>query len=732
MANPLTVRFEHPQRRVTRKLLSTMCDRESWDVWSSSDVWQEPVYGTVMLRPRCLYDDWYTSLASPYDKLSLASFAGLTDASWQEHDPSGVGGSRFLTAKADVNETGITTASYSRNRAFCVGFFAYSEGSDVLVLSCGWNDAGNASVGPRVDFYSGGRTVVYHDGEIVGRGQLGRWHNGLAEVMLIPWRRRELGVFSGEGGWGEKGYTDASVGGFSVTMPHVSESDVDPAITPAGKFWFKAYGTPDVQIAPLKFATTGTLYGVTSAFKRAPEALASDHAYYWMDGPEDGTTTSVSVTLTDHAGAAFAPDGTATECRIKAVLTGPGSSTPVLRGARYEYDAATGMTPNAPITVDPYLLSADLRVPDDPGGVELSLTLKSPAELESLGLGRLRTVGNRPVQASLGTVVLLDGRTDDPHWEDSLQDSTRRYEAPVRDAWKVLERTILDDPIPLDATPLRSALIWLLGYCGIPESETDIEDPSFTLPSVSSDDWNLVLEPGETVAECVRQLMEGYASTWVYGFKPYASGVKFFAQSPESLGETIVADLFRTVAEAEAYFLGLGYLAADAKRLARFRVYRNYSESVIEPESNEVYVTGWDARDGRPIVRYVRDEDSIDPTPASADRPDNWLGEVTTVGYYDGSLASEAAVERAASLYAPRLMRPRRLPSFESELLVYSSSGVDVPVWRGDVVRLHDALGTGLHQLVRITALDATFRFEADASGDGQYRTCQYSGEEIV
>jgi hypothetical protein len=714
----LTVSIDTAQTRVRQKGLFTLADYETWDEnLSSPDVYKEPLSGWAMLRPRPFYGDWYTSTASPYDKLGVSDYSGLTAANWQEEDRTGIGGGKYLTLKdggsASFGETAVTTTTWGKNRGFYVGFYAFSEGSDYLALQCGWSNTGNTAENVRVDFYTGGQALVYNDGVLIHRGSVGRSiQNELVEVLLIPWRRRELLVLTP---FGE---------GFSVVFDDIEQGSSDPIVVPATKFyWTVPSAFPVVQCAPLKFATSGYVLGLPSQFKRPPVSGATPVLWDdWFNTPNDGTTVGAAVSLTTDGSTAFSADGTEKDCVVRIDLTGAGTSSPWLKGAGASFDPQTASTADSPTPLDEHLVSARLTVPDDPGDVSLDLELKAPGTLEQAGATGLRSIGNRPVKASIGSVAVLDGQSDHCSWEDAWQDAVRTYKMPVRDKWKSLERTILDDPLPLDGMYLHEALEHLLGYVGF--SDTDVESTSYRLPRFGAE-WNLLLRAGDSVADAVRQIMETYAATWFYGFKPTGGGIRFFAKSPDLLGVDPKCVLFATADQAYSYLTGtLGQSADLAAENVPYFVYSRFAEDILEPEANEVYVTGWDVSGGRPIVRYSRDEDSIEPATPVASRPSNWQGEVLTVGYYDGSLTSVEDVEEVLDAYAPRVTRTRRVVGWDCRMLTYSDGGSIVPLWRGDVVRLVDS--DGLQTDYRVGSFEASFDFEGT-----QARLGSYTAEEL-
>jgi hypothetical protein len=720
MIDPLIVELEHGQRRVKQKLVSTLVSPGEWDDATATNATVEPVTGNLILTPRCWEAAFFTSTSSPYDKLALSGFSGLTAASgttpgWFTHDPTGDGGGVYHTAPSEFGQVPITSTSWPQNTGFHLSWFNYGEGSDAECMRCGWADTPSFLSGVAVRFYLSGKVTVWKNGENVGTYSFpigaANIQGQRVGVMLCPCRNRELLVVTDSGE------------GFSHAFADIEPDDTSAVVTPAGKFWVEtpSPGTPDFQLARLKFNTSGNASSVPSAFKRAPVAGASPTTYVFHWG---GDTPTVGLTVP--SGAAFSADGTSTACRVKVTLTGDGVSTAFVKGARAEFAPVTAQTPTQPLDLAEYMLDCTLDVPDDPGGVEARVTLKSPADLEERGMTYLRAIGNRPARLRLGGLTVIEGQTDGGSWEEAYSDETRRYHVRIRDRWKALERSILDDPIPGDKFTIPNALRWLLRYVDL-DGSVDIDDTVVGIDHVPGDDWADLWESGDSPAEIIRRLMDTYAATWVYGLKPGTSGTgkpRFYAKAPATLGTAPKLTLYRSTKDA----LDAGI---DPARVRLF-VVRSFEEDVLEPEANELYVNGEDPRTGRPITRFVRDLESIDPAVAIADRPRTWQGEVLTVGAYDAALKTAANVRKALEVMEPRLFTERRLSQFSSELLTYRAGDYDVPVWRGDVVRLSGASTGWPDILYRVRSLSASFLMEAGHEGNHPVRPTTYVAEEIT
>jgi hypothetical protein len=754
----LSIAIDHQQRRVKNKPVLTSVDYLSWDttlgdggavLWPYGDA--EDGYMAI-LRPRCWEPSWRTSVTTPYDKYGVSDFTGLTGAKWTTYDHTGTGGGKTLfTTDSTANaEAGKTSLTLGQNRGVYIGFYCYGEGSDREYLRCGYGSTTAYTSGLGFRIYSGGRIDVYKNGtfidtvNLVGSGRGQNLDAKYVEIIILPARKRELWFYCNQGGVGK------------VTFDDIDMTPTEPEITPDTYFWFQYQGaTPAIQFAPLKFNTSGTIYGQKSAFKRGPATTAAAYTFTntiftgitnalilghrQVPGSANNNVTAAALRDGTDAGA-FTPNGTNKDCRVKLTLSGSGSYTPMIYGAMMGYQCEQANTPASATNLNPYLLKTTIAVPEDPGDVSLDITLKKPAAIEAAGASKLRTIANRPMRVRLGSNLIIEGRSSNHTWEDGEQDEIRRFHMTIRDQWKLLETTIFDDPIPLDGYTLTNALIFILKYCGIGLTVAGAADPAqydidvTTLPfsDVPTDgEPNFMIKAGDSAAEVITQLMRDNAGTWFYGFKPYDNGaggvkIKFFAKAPSSLGTSPKLTLYPTLAAATA----AGISAADARRF----VYRSFSEEVVEPEGNEMYLTGIDYATGRPLVAARRDTASIEPTTAVSLRPDNWYGEPLTIGDYNPALSSNALLDGAADILEDRLFTFRRLPNWGCEMLFYTgASGAKVPVWRGDVVRLKDVAAIAGNTDYRIRCFDGEFQFEpADGTiSNGQIRPFTYAGEQI-
>lgn len=722
---PLKVEFDHAQRRLHHARLASVVDYNSWSQVDYLDVWQEPVYGSIMLRPAPLYAGFYLGAAGIYGRWTKTSYTLTTAAAWTEHHLK-FSGDVYLHA-IGTNESVITAATLAKNRGVYLSWHAYNAGNDDWVqLECGWNSTASGANGVSLRFWASGLVEVWKDNVMVGVDKLSggrrkaKTSSGggqqtaetTTDVILLPWRTRELLVWSNRG--------DA----FSHVFTDIAEGAADPTITAATNFWWEVpSGQATVQAAPLSFASSGYILGDITTFREAPATGETPVYGIAVDDPGYGTTANgVAFVEASDKSTAFSPDGTKTTAYLKVSLTGDGTATDFVWGAYGAFPEQVATTSAlAKTDVGDYLLAAQLDVPDSPSDVGLRLELKDP---RNCGVSAIESQSNRPVLAQLfddtSPITIMDGFSEQPQWTMNFVEEAETLEIRVRDRWKTLEQFRFADPFPLDGMALEDAIELVLEHAGVDTSYCDLEATGFDLPQAGGE-WNVYVEAGDTAAEWIERLVEDYAATWFYGWVPTDAGVMFWFKSPATIEAQAPVELWDsfdaavTALQAAPYSMDL----ADAQELARFRIYNSFQQTVLEPEANDLNVLGWDPRLQRPIHRHYADTASQDPTTAAASRPDNWLGEVRQYGLQDAAITTDDALVRAVDLLKNRLCVARKMVQFEAQLIVLTGN---VPLWRGQTVALN-GLGAGLYV---IESLSCEFRKEPKTGDDWISRPTNY------
>ena len=273
---------------------------------------------------------FWTSNSGVYAKPALADLTFSTTFREFTRFPSA--GSYWQTSTANA---WIKTATLAKNRGVFLGWHNYTAGDEFLQYTCGWGTTTDTTNGVVLEVYSKGKIKVYKDGLIVKTIHLSFTADDLNWFMLIPARKRELFIILN------------GIGGEVILFTDISETDADPTITPAQKFWVKnATGSLDVQVAPLKFQTSGDIITPVTSFSHAPDAAAvaetwanpaifgGTTAYHIYGAPAYAGTFTLTASLRneDNSGV-FVQNSTNTKCRLKiAFSAGDGIYSPFIYG----------------------------------------------------------------------------------------------------------------------------------------------------------------------------------------------------------------------------------------------------------------------------------------------------------------------------------------------------------------------------------------------------------------
>lgn len=694
MAN-FSITVDHAQRRINgnRDRLSVTMAGKELDSDDFSNTWIDPITHTLMMRPAPLYSGFWTSDSGIYAKPGSGDleFSSITAMDWVGHTRFSGAGSVWKTATSGAWYR--LSSALSKNRGVYVGWHQYSAGDNFLNFTCGWSSTTDTSAGLVLEFYSQGQVVIYKDGVAIQSIDLKFTNEDWNWLLLIPGRRRELLIVT-EG-----------IGGERIVFADITETDASPTIAPAQKFFIKnGTGSLDAQIAPLKFNSSGYLTSSQTSFSEAPDALDSLVTWdneTWAGGsaqdyrlfghePYAGTVSaSVSLRNSDDSGA-FVNNGTNQIVRPRVTISSDGSYTPFVYAVHAAYAGDVVETDDSEQFDDliQYAQGPRVEIGDDNSGASLTFTLRSLATVEA-SVSEIHHQINRPGLLQLGSVNVLDGILSPEVYSPEAWSESDTLTFRMRDYWALLEEYMFVDRIPLDGLTWVDAVRLVLGAIGWDVSETstgqgpaiDITDPATTISSIPAEDagtFGLVIQAGDTAAKWIHQLMGDYASTWEYGFRPTSAGIKFYAKSQTDLGTTAFVTLYPTIAAA----ITAGYSAADAPKW----VYRDYQETQVEPEGNDVRVTGQDMRTRRPIQSFKRDTASITVDTAPSSRPDNWRGFPSRVGLVAPALNTQTEVDYGATEIYDRVTPVQ----YHCEFTCFWPDVSGVPLWRSHNVTLLD------------------------------------------
>ncbi len=707
----ISVTIDSQEPRLQYDTIAGVYDGTQWDMYASGSVFVDFVTYTAMLIPHQFTPSWHTSGAGVYARHRKADYLLTTASKWVEHVGARNSGDYYLHSQ-NVNEVVYTAAAYPKNQPWWLSWFSFNAGNeDHVEMECGWVAPGN-SVSLRfrssgaVEVYKAGTAVPLVVGNIVDdrtpypspygteyartSGKSRTLAGQRVDVALIPCRGRELLIISNAGG------------GFNYRFEDLDPNDESPAITDAGRFWwYVPEGQAQVQIAPLRFATGGTIYSPVTTLRYAPQtgATVTPTVNY---GTAGYGSVSASGTIVGTALGVFTPDGTVDKLRFKVTMAGDGSASPWLYSSSFQFAGSVTNTSSSGTSLTSVTQAAHYSVPESPSDVRYTVALRGAEGLPGTVVNRL---GNRAFKVTIGAVDIFTGRTENPRWMERgwPTEEARQTTLECRDYWKVLEHYLFNDPIPLDGMNLGTAFAYILRSAGFGTAYHDFDSIDFNLPKTaqaSEGDYALWPKAGDSAAEWLTRLHEDYAANYYIGWRPTASGPKFMLKGTATLGTVPSATLYDTIAGGGT-------------------VYRSYRETTLEPEANDIWVMGQDPRTKLPILSHYADLSSQDPTIVPASRPSNWLGEVRRYGLIDPAIADQSTANWCVGVLRDRLTHERFIAEWGSDLLLKADGA---PVWRGDVVRL---INVGDF---RVIAFSGEHVFEGASS---QFREFSYSGEFI-
>lgn len=762
---PLSIKLDPAQDRLSVDTLSTLVSGRDWDpTASSADVWIDPVTNTAMLRPAPQYAAWSTTTTGIYAKYGRSDFSFLTDSgNWV--DQAVDTGGPFMYYKA-TNTAGLqgTGPTLGINQAFAVEMFNQgATNSPYGILDVGVSGTADSTTGVALRFYADGKADVYKDGHKVGSysisggspnyfdsylavaqqlggGSVPQAPRAYQTIMVIPCRDRELLVISSQGG------------GFCHVFEDLPEGVPNQTITPNATLWFQVLqpAAANLRFAKLQYASTGFIVGYLSNWRKTPCATAiaaGPNKIVYQDLSSASLlpgTSLATLTVMDSLGGRPAPISPnpyalVNPVQLKLVLTHGTAPywTPFVYGCRAAYgpdDTWTHVQTAAPgggaIDLLPFVQSFHMEVNDTVGGTQISMVLHKPAAIDTAAsyTTAITTQCQRPFQISDETWMIVNGVNDAPHWTDSYgfdaagYDSNQEFEIVVRDWWKLAEEYMFSDPIPLDGLTLLRAYKLVAQMIGIPTSLVYVSASasSVTLQpcgTCSGGDFAVMIDVGDKGSEWLDRLHQTYASSWFHGFRPHAGGLPRLCMIDPA---DVTAD---GLPSSPGIILYPSLELAQAAGTGWQNVYRSYKIQVLEPEANDLCVSGRDPRTGKPIVAHKADSASQTVITAPGSRPSNWLGYIRKYGWIDSTLTTIGIVTQVLNLLFSRLTVTRTIIEFECEYMP--------GLWRGDLVQLNRVTGDPV--IVRLKTFSGTVDHVAKSGDSTEYdmiwRPCKYVGE---
>lgn len=730
MSLPVVFEVDYAQPRISTpriavvargKLSSGIGDiRGGWDSRYSSNVWQDPIMGRLMLRPACLIEAFHTSNAGIYAKLAKSDFTFGTAGDWEEFTlKSGAG--VYLRGKGDTTSNeAITTSAWGENRGVFVSYFAYNVGNEDFVQLAAGFGTDTAGTADRLNWkhYASGKVEVYWGSTKIAEGSFGGsdrvyerdapagiTDGKYVDYLVIPYCGREV-LF----------YSPTEGGGFSVVLPDIEEGDLTPDIISASeKFWFHVQtGQALIQVAKMSFAASGYICSTPYKFGRIPVNATDYTASIYQDTSSlANVLASTTLTLRDLTNSTTYASGE--DVRLRIDLTSSSNKSPFIFAGVAEWEAEFQYTSDAGIyEFQQWCKSAGLSVPDSHENIESVFEIFNAAGAQDDGYTNLAFVANRPVRIRTGATVLFEGLTEAAEWIDSANADAVVASIRARSLWKLLEECVLDAPLPLDGLSIEGAFAKLLKTAGIPEEYIQCSSSGYTISEVpaTSEHFNFEGEYHERISDVVNRLVETYASDWLILEYPGVDHIVFWFVSPEDLPNEPGLTIYPNAADAVA----AGVPAADAWQV----LFRSYQERSLEPEANEITVVGFDLRTNKPIIAVDRDVDSQDPLLDPWDRPNNWCGFVKPYEFRHSMMTLLEDCEKARDLLAKRLFPRRYVSEYVTELLLQDD---DVPCWRGYKIELSG------YSEQRLMAFDVDFVYDNPSDRNFYWRPTRYIGQ---
>lgn len=696
----IQVILDHEQTRLGDDRLYVNATGEEFDAGSFSNAVSDPVNSFVILKPYSMMEGYYTSSSGNYAKLALSAFSGSA-SSWVESELVNVAAGKFISLNSAITGTAgyelYTTSTYSKNRG--INLLAYNYGSQKSanspnpLISVGWGTSASSS-DLYFDLYPDGTIDIWKDGELVesssisGEGRkTGKNTNTLFQLFVLPYNQNQILFWSGNGG------------SFVYTRDDILSTDTDPTIAPSGSIFVKGYADQGCKfmLSPALFPTSG--YGISEKMNFIEAPITGDTLESWANDSWIGTedykiygypayvgTQNIVASLVNWSGSAFTPNGVNTEVKLKFDLTTNNSGyTPTLVGGAMSYSGVTAGTFDEPVDISQFIRNdMTLDIPEDPTGVTLNFTCISDVT-SAIDIYQL----NRPIQILDNGEEIFNGIVTDV--QEVLDGGYTEYRITARDGFELLDKYLFRERLSLAGWPITDAIEMLSDKGLVPTTAPIVSNSSFIFPFVSAkrmEDWGYTVSIGDTATSALQDTFESYAGTWVYGYGPTGSGVTFLARDPSDLPSSPSITLYES--RAQALSVGGTGVVDD--------VYYDLTRSLLQPEANEIRVTGYDPRTEKIFQSYKADVASYTANTPPSGRPDNWIGIKRVYGLLDPAITTQEACDYACELLYDRLTPTRHLAEINCKVLRVGG----FMLWRGDLITLYG------HGDYRIKALTLT------------------------
>lgn len=728
---PLLIEFDVPEPRIEVGRFVASADGTSSDLpVCDNTIYIDPATNTAMLAPLCFRPNWRTTFTGDYTRFRKSDYTFAEPAAWVENQPRGAGD--WFIESLGINDPAYLTAATATNQPMFVSAYIHEPSSTdgYFILECGWNRGAANELTIRL--MVNGDIEIVKNSAVVGRfnrkepsykNNHGAASNAsigqkFVSFALIPCRRRELLIVTD---WGQS--FSHAFDDLDVTLP--TESNV--IIPPGNFYWYVPFGKASVQVAPIKFETSGSIYGAPVEFRTPPPTGTTFAAKRSNDRVGLGSASiSAAYSLVKEDLSAYTPDGVIDTARVKIALTGDGNGSEGIYAVDCYSDPTTYSTADAAVDVTCAIGDLSLSV-DERGRTTCRLSARRK-NLVDAGVDRPHLTNGRTIRIALGATgdevdifrgtlkapqitYLANDKTADHDW------SELQYEGQDRSA--ITEAMELRT-YPYDGLDLHDAILDLHTLTGFAGDPYQIDDPAFELPyspAVSTGEWALLPERGDSPGQWIEKIRSDFSASYITGWVPTLSGYAWRYVDPYALSATPVLTLYQSTQDA----IDAGVSAT----LAHSRVVRGLAEHYEPPEANQITVVGQDPKTRLLITATYNDDASQDASLDPADRPENWVGHVLTITHPDPTLMTSDAVGRAGLTLAQTTMPGRNLIEFDSDVLV--DDATDRPLWISDAVKIMEPDGTtekGTYRIIAIPRMD----FDLEAPSRAVWREARYVG----
>ena len=708
--HPLLVEFDVPEPRPQKGRLAVAGDGTTWDMYYSSNVWQDPATLTVMLAPLPVTSAWATTYSGNYARFQKTDYTLITAAKWKNIQIKASGD--YYLQSLDVTERATLTTAWAANTGAYVSMYVpgLKDSDKSIILKCGWGVGSAGSV--EVWFAANGQALVYKSGVLVGSYDRGdsnvspnvgtqspkSQRSDFVSFMIIPGRRREIIVTSSSG----------------TNFAHVFE-DLNPMIAntilPNAQFsWLVPTGQATVQVSRVFYETSGYVLTPIKQLRYAPPTGAMFGSFVAVEVMGNGTITfTPTVVKTD--GTTYTPNGVISQVRGKLALTGAGTGSSGILSLDLYYDPDLTSTYDGTVDVTQYIKTLSLSV-DEQGKTTCDLSAIAK-QIVDAGVEQPQITSDRTIRIALGDgaasptyIDLFRGTLEPPKIEYLDRDTTYQwatYRWNGADRSRDFDLAWIVECLPYDGIVAIYAIADLMYIAGYDPSIYYYGDtPPLELPyttNISKGQYTLAPDYGDTVGSYLEKIKQDYYATWITGWIPDTSGYVYRWLDVDSAPTTPAMSLYQSIAAAAA--------AGVPTDLQPKRVIRKLSSYYEPPEATQVTVIGQDPNTGTwiPYTQIDGAAEIADTPPAS--RPRNWRGRPVPFQYRDPSLTTADAVQTAAQILYSRLTPGRIMIEWESDLLILS--GNNRPLWLGDVIQLYQPDGVtaqGVYRIIAIPSID--------------------------